>query len=164
MAGGYGRLVMVDHGGGMQTYYAHLSKISVHAGQELRRGEIVGQVGASGRTTAPHLHYEVRVGGTPVNPYRYLANATVFQHGAERSPVLVENVPARPSVTPAVPTEPLFRGTLICVNMRTLVLFAALTACACGPATQAGGIPEYTYRWCTPTRTTPWRSPKDSST
>ena len=79
VAGGYGRLVIVDHGAGLQTYYAHLSKISVHAGQELHRGEIVGQVGSSGRTTAPHLHYEVHVGGTPVNPYRYLANTTVFR-------------------------------------------------------------------------------------
>ena len=79
VAGGYGRLVIVDHGAGLQTYYAHLSKISVHAGQELHRGEVVGQVGSSGRTTAPHLHYEVHVGGTPVNPYRYLANTTVFR-------------------------------------------------------------------------------------
>ncbi len=79
VAGGYGRLVIVDHGAGLQTYYAHLSKISVHAGQELHRGDIVGQVGSSGRTTAPHLHYEVHVGGTPVNPYRYLANTTVFR-------------------------------------------------------------------------------------
>lgn len=79
VAGGYGRLVIVDHGGGLQTYYAHLSKISVHAGQELHCGEVVGQVGSSGRTTAPHLHYEVHVGGTPVNPYRYLANTTVFR-------------------------------------------------------------------------------------
>jgi murein DD-endopeptidase MepM/ murein hydrolase activator NlpD len=79
VAGGYGRLVIVDHGGGLQTYYAHLSKISVHAGQELHRGDIVGLVGSSGRTTASHLHYEVHVGGTPVNPYRYLANYSVFR-------------------------------------------------------------------------------------
>jgi len=79
VSGGYGRLVIVDHGGGVQTYYAHLSKILVHAGQEIRRGDMVGLVGSSGRTTAPHLHYEVRVGGAPMNPYRYLANATVFR-------------------------------------------------------------------------------------
>jgi murein DD-endopeptidase MepM/ murein hydrolase activator NlpD len=78
VAGGLGRLVIVDHGGGLQTYYAHLSKILVHAGQEVRRGEVIGQVGTSGRTTAPHLHYEVHVGGTPVNPHKYLANAGVF--------------------------------------------------------------------------------------
>jgi murein DD-endopeptidase MepM/ murein hydrolase activator NlpD len=79
VSGGYGRLVIIDHGGGVQTYYAHLSKILVHAGQEIHRGEVLGLVGSSGRTTAPHLHYEVRVAGTPMNPYRYLANAGVFR-------------------------------------------------------------------------------------
>lgn len=78
-SGGYGRLVIVDHGGGVHTYYAHLSKLLVHAGQEIRRGDMVGLVGTSGRTTAPHLHYEVRVGGAPLNPYRYLANSGVFR-------------------------------------------------------------------------------------
>jgi murein DD-endopeptidase MepM/ murein hydrolase activator NlpD len=77
VSGGYGRLVIVDHGGGIQTYYAHLSKISVHTGQEIHRGELVGAVGSSGRTTAPHLHYEVRIDGTPRNPIRYLTS--VFQ-------------------------------------------------------------------------------------
>jgi murein DD-endopeptidase MepM/ murein hydrolase activator NlpD len=70
---GYGKLVVVDHGNGMQTYYAHLSQWMVVPGQEIRRGEIVGLSGATGRVTAPHLHYEVRIGGTPVNPYPYLA-------------------------------------------------------------------------------------------
>jgi len=79
VAGGYGRLIVIDHGGGYQTYYAHLSKISVRAGQEVRRGEVIGAVGSSGRVTAPHLHYEVRVGGTPMNPYRFLANSSVYK-------------------------------------------------------------------------------------
>ncbi|MEO8370635.1 MAG: M23 family metallopeptidase [Candidatus Solibacter sp.] len=79
VAGGYGRLIIVDHGGGYQTYYAHLSKISVRAGQEVRRGDAIGAVGMSGRVTAPHLHYEVRVGGTPMNPYRYLAGSAVYR-------------------------------------------------------------------------------------
>lgn len=74
--GGYGRLVMVDHDNGYETYYAHLSRFDVVAGQEIRLGETVGAVGASGRVTAPHLHYEVRIRKTPVNPYRFLvANA-----------------------------------------------------------------------------------------
>jgi murein DD-endopeptidase MepM/ murein hydrolase activator NlpD len=68
---GYGRLVVVDHGGGVQTYYAHLSKSLVHLGQEVRRTDEVGLVGATGRVTAPHLHYEVRQGGSPVNPYTF---------------------------------------------------------------------------------------------
>jgi murein DD-endopeptidase MepM/ murein hydrolase activator NlpD len=72
---GYGKLVVVDHGNGVQTYYAHLSKFYVHTGQTVRRGDIVGAVGATGRVTAPHLHYEVRMGGAPVNPTRYLHNA-----------------------------------------------------------------------------------------
>jgi murein DD-endopeptidase MepM/ murein hydrolase activator NlpD len=71
-SGGYGRLIVVDHGEGLQTYYAHLSRMDVIPGQEVRRGQIVAATGASGRVTAPHLHYEVRQGGTPVNPYSYL--------------------------------------------------------------------------------------------
>ena len=70
---GYGKLIVIDHGGSLQTYYAHLSRFSVVAGQEVRRGEVVGYSGATGFVTAPHLHYEVRIGGNPVNPYRYLA-------------------------------------------------------------------------------------------
>jgi murein DD-endopeptidase MepM/ murein hydrolase activator NlpD len=75
---GYGRLVVVDHGNGVQTYYAHLSKFYVHAGQEVRRGDVVGAVGSSGRVTAPHLHYEVRMGGAPINPYFYLAKSGIY--------------------------------------------------------------------------------------
>ena len=84
-SGGYGRLVIVDHGGGIQTYYAHLSRFFVHPGQEIRRGELVGAVGATGRVTAPHLHYEVRLGGAPVNPYRYLAKDPFYQAAASPS-------------------------------------------------------------------------------
>jgi murein DD-endopeptidase MepM/ murein hydrolase activator NlpD len=76
---GYGRLVIVDHGSGTETYYAHLSRFSVIEGQEVRRGEPIGAVGATGRVTAPHLHYEVRQGGAPINPYHYLAKASVMQ-------------------------------------------------------------------------------------
>jgi murein DD-endopeptidase MepM/ murein hydrolase activator NlpD len=86
VAGGYGRLVRIDHGGDVQTYYAHLSRIMVREGQEVRRGDIVGMVGSTGRVTAPHLHYEVRLGGAPVNPYRYLANAVVFQQSIKDFP------------------------------------------------------------------------------
>ena len=75
--GGFGRLVVIDHGGGVRTFYAHLSRIDVIAGQGIRRGEIVGALGRSGRATAPHLHYEVRIGGNPVNPYMFLARSNV---------------------------------------------------------------------------------------
>jgi murein DD-endopeptidase MepM/ murein hydrolase activator NlpD len=76
---GYGQLVVVDHGGGYETYYAHLSRFAVVEGQEVRRGDQIGAVGSTGRVTAPHLHYEVRIGGAPVNPHQYLARAGVVQ-------------------------------------------------------------------------------------
>jgi murein DD-endopeptidase MepM/ murein hydrolase activator NlpD len=78
-SGGYGRLVIIDHGNGYETYYAHLSRVDVIDGQEIRQGELVGAVGATGRVTAPHLHYEVRVHKAPVNPYRYLQGKPVIQ-------------------------------------------------------------------------------------
>jgi murein DD-endopeptidase MepM/ murein hydrolase activator NlpD len=71
---GYGRLVIVDHGGDIDTFYAHLSAIYVQEGQTIRRGEPIGAVGSSGRATGTHLHYEVRVAGSPVDPRRYLRN------------------------------------------------------------------------------------------
>jgi murein DD-endopeptidase MepM/ murein hydrolase activator NlpD len=74
--GRYGRLVVVDHGGGLQTFYAHLSQFLVVPGQEVRRGEVVALSGGSGRVTGPHLHYEIRIHGTPVNPYNYLGLKT----------------------------------------------------------------------------------------
>jgi murein DD-endopeptidase MepM/ murein hydrolase activator NlpD len=86
VAGGYGRLIIVDHGGGVQTCYAHLSRILVRAGQELHRGDVIGLVGTSGRTTAPHLHYEVRVGGAPINPGKYLANSSIYRQAPKDLP------------------------------------------------------------------------------
>jgi murein DD-endopeptidase MepM/ murein hydrolase activator NlpD len=83
MMSGYGRLVVIDHGGGVETWYAHMSRTYVHAGQEIRRGEPIGAVGISGRVTAPHLHYEVHVNGRPVNPYQYLAKSNVFHQEAK---------------------------------------------------------------------------------
>jgi murein DD-endopeptidase MepM/ murein hydrolase activator NlpD len=76
-SGHYGKLVIVDHGNGVQTYYAHLSQFEVVAGQSIRRGEIVGLSGATGRVTSPHLHYEVRRGGTAINPQPYLNNTVL---------------------------------------------------------------------------------------
>jgi murein DD-endopeptidase MepM/ murein hydrolase activator NlpD len=78
-SGGYGKLVMIDHGNGIQTWYAHLSGFEVIPGQEIRRGEILGYSGATGRATSPHLHFEVRRHGNPVNPYPYLAKSTLAE-------------------------------------------------------------------------------------
>ena len=73
---GYGRLVVVDHGFGITTCYAHLSAYAVQAGTRVKRGEVIGYTGISGRSTGPHVHYEVRVNNAPVNPWRYMKNST----------------------------------------------------------------------------------------
>ncbi len=73
---GYGRLVVVDHGFGITTWYGHLSRFRTQPGMHIKRGEAVGNVGVSGRVTGPHVHYEVRINGAPVNPWRYLRFAS----------------------------------------------------------------------------------------
>ena len=74
---GYGRLVVIDHGFGVTTWYGHLSSFNVLAGEQVKRGDTIGNVGVSGRSTGPHVHYEVRINGAPVNPMRYLRQAAV---------------------------------------------------------------------------------------
>jgi murein DD-endopeptidase MepM/ murein hydrolase activator NlpD len=71
----YGNLIIIDHGNGLTTRYGHLSRSLVRVGQKIKRGETVGLVGTTGRTTAPHLHYEVRLNDRPVNPRGYLPRA-----------------------------------------------------------------------------------------
>lgn len=72
--GGYGRVVVIKHGHGFKTKYAHLKKSLVKRGQHVKRGETIGLVGNSGRTTGSHLHYEVHLNRVPVNPARYVLN------------------------------------------------------------------------------------------
>ncbi len=69
---GYGNSVLIDHGFGITTKYCHLSRVDVVIGQEVKQGQVIGAVGETGRATGPHLHYEVHVHETPVNPAKYL--------------------------------------------------------------------------------------------
>lgn len=71
-AGGYGRLVQIDHGNGLSTRYAHMSKIKVEVGQFVQPGDVIGAMGSSGRSTGPHLHYEVRKGKKAIDPARFI--------------------------------------------------------------------------------------------
>ncbi len=70
--GGYGNLVVVDHGGGLSTAYGHQQEIYVSSGQQVDQGTVLGEVGSTGNSTGPHLHFEVRVNGSAVDPLGYL--------------------------------------------------------------------------------------------
>ncbi|MGZ8997542.1 MAG: M23 family metallopeptidase [Allosphingosinicella sp.] len=88
--GGYGNLVEINHGEGIQTRYGHLSRISATPGSRVRRGELIGYMGSTGRSTGSHLHYEVRIDGRAVNPIPFMqsndALATLQRH-AEAAPM-----------------------------------------------------------------------------
>jgi murein DD-endopeptidase MepM/ murein hydrolase activator NlpD len=70
--GGYGNCIVIDHGYNLQTLYGHLSKVNVKIGDEVKIGQSIGEVGSTGRSTGPHLHYEVHFKGEKVNPELYL--------------------------------------------------------------------------------------------
>ena len=70
--GGYGYIVEINHGRGYTTRYAHLSKILVSAGQRVAKGDLIGRMGSTGNSTGPHLHFEIRKNGTPLNPFRFI--------------------------------------------------------------------------------------------
>lgn len=78
--GGYGLFVALDHGGGVQTRYGHMSRLNVFPGQQVRKGDVIGFVGSTGLSTGPHLHYEVRVNGEAVNPLPYMQQAIPGTH------------------------------------------------------------------------------------
>ena len=71
-AGGYGRMVEIDHGNGLSTRYGHLSEINVRVGEQIKIGQVIGEVGSTGRSTGPHLHYETRIDGEAVDPQKFL--------------------------------------------------------------------------------------------
>ena len=73
---GYGNLVVIDHGGGLTTRYGHLSHIDVAQSQTVTRGQFIGRVGSTGRSTGPHLHYEIRINDEPVDPLQYLLTSS----------------------------------------------------------------------------------------
>jgi murein DD-endopeptidase MepM/ murein hydrolase activator NlpD len=73
--GGYGNMVEIDHGKGIATRYGHMSRIAAHTGERVKRGELIGYVGSTGRSTGNHLHYEVRIDGHAVNPIPFLESS-----------------------------------------------------------------------------------------
>lgn len=83
----YGLYISIDHGADLETRYAHMSRLAVAAGDKVRKGDIIGYVGSTGRSTGPHLHYEVRVDGVAVNPIPYMVETEV-QMAAQESTLL----------------------------------------------------------------------------
>ena len=71
----YGKYVSIEHGADLQTRFAHMSKIAVKSGERVKKGQLIGYVGSTGRSTGPHLHYEVRIAGKPVNPVPYMVES-----------------------------------------------------------------------------------------
>jgi virulence factor Mce-like protein len=82
---GYGNSILVDHGDGMTTMYAHLSALGVTVGEEIEQGYVIGLVGCTGSCTGDHLHFEVRLGGTPVDPLLYLPGGRLYQGSSSSS-------------------------------------------------------------------------------
>jgi murein DD-endopeptidase MepM/ murein hydrolase activator NlpD len=92
---GYGNLVIVNHGGGVTTYYAHLSSFKLAVGDKVERGTILGLAGSTGRATSPHLHYEVRIDGNAVNPLQPLALDPASSYFTESEAAPEETRPRR---------------------------------------------------------------------
>jgi murein DD-endopeptidase MepM/ murein hydrolase activator NlpD len=80
-ASGYGNMVEIDHGAGLATRYGHMSRVDVEEGQWIQAGAIIGAIGSTGRSTGPHLHYEVRVDGGAVDPSRYIRAGRLLNAG-----------------------------------------------------------------------------------
>jgi murein DD-endopeptidase MepM/ murein hydrolase activator NlpD len=108
---GYGNVIVVDHGDGISTYYAHLSAIYVGVGQTVAASQVIGAIGSTGRSTGPHLHYEVRVYGHPVNPTSIISfvNGEIYVNGQPFGGDTVEPAAAEPTsraVAPAADSRP----------------------------------------------------------
>jgi len=83
--GGYGNYVQIEHGDNVETRYGHMSRMNVSAGQPVKKGDLIGWVGSTGRSTGPHLHYEVRIAGAPVDPRPYMNGETFEKAFADAS-------------------------------------------------------------------------------
>jgi murein DD-endopeptidase MepM/ murein hydrolase activator NlpD len=82
-SGGYGKMVEIDHGNGLSTRYGHLSEIDVNVGDDIRIGQVIARMGSTGRSTGPHLHYETRIDGDPVDPEKFLRAGAKLSGGSE---------------------------------------------------------------------------------
>ncbi|KQX17800.1 peptidase M23 [Sphingomonas sp. Root50] len=92
-SGGYGNMVEIEHGKGISTRYGHMSRIAAHPGQRIKRGDLIGYVGSTGRSTGNHLHYEVRIDGRAVNPMPFLQSANYIMAVNEQNSDIAQGGP-----------------------------------------------------------------------
>jgi murein DD-endopeptidase MepM/ murein hydrolase activator NlpD len=100
--GGYGNLIQLEHGKGIETRYGHLSQILVHQGQRVHRGDLIALMGSTGRSTGSHLHYEVRIDGRAVNPMPFLQTADYLTALQNRQPLKADE----PAMAMGGPSDP----------------------------------------------------------
>jgi murein DD-endopeptidase MepM/ murein hydrolase activator NlpD len=91
--GGYGNMVEIEHGKGISTRYGHMSRVAAHPGQRIKRGDLIGYVGSTGRSTGNHLHYEVRIDGRAVNPMPFLQSANYIMAANEQNADVAQGGP-----------------------------------------------------------------------
>ena len=126
---------VVDHGGGLTTRYGHLSHIDVDANQQVSRGQLLGKVGSTGRSTGPHLHYEVRINDAAVNPLEYLLMSTKNRGWKNR--LIGTLIPVRPVSSVGLRFNQLFSLTAhICFRLVCAVVFDAGSELSSLPAYQ----------------------------
>lgn len=101
---GYGNVVIINHGGGVTTHYAHLSSFDVQVGQHVERGQIIGRAGSTGRATSPHLHYELRIDGSPVHPFQPLAVDPSSDFFRQQAAAIAPSLATAPATTIAPAT------------------------------------------------------------
>lgn len=109
--GGYGNQVLIDHGGGITTRYAHLRTISAKKGQRVSAGSKVGIEGSTGNSTGPHLHFEVRRNGKAINPKSFMLKAGAPLNGRNRGSVSSSDIPEEVSCSEPTPTPTVTIGT-----------------------------------------------------
>lgn len=91
--GGYGNMVEIDHGKGIATRYGHMSRVAARPGEQVKRGDLIGYVGSTGRSTGNHLHYEVRIDGYAVNPMPFLQSGNYVMAAAQQNPDIAQGGP-----------------------------------------------------------------------
>ena len=159
--GGYGNLVEINHGQGIQTRYGHLSRYAASAGQRVRRGQLIGYMGSTGRSTGSHLHYEVRIDGRAVNPVPFITQAAAIAQSAGRQRARHAARDRRPDRRPGGRRAPLSihklgrglqRPKASPATAGPFLLWGVVSQCECPPCAQSSPVSIWKVEWPMPKR------------